>query len=154
MRRFAVLCLAGLVAGCATTSPPAPIATSRSVAGAPDEVRARLSAAAAGLGLATQPGADTELRLVRAGAPAEWADCATQLVRHQDDDRGARVDFAAPLARSASVAIGLAGTAGGTTVSIAPQFTASYRNIYNNLAFERSCASTGYLERSLLNAAG
>lgn len=154
MRALAVICLTALLSGCATSPPAPPMETVRKVAGGPDEVLARIQAASGTLGLSAQPGAGPRLRLVRASAPAEWADCPTRLVRQQDDDRGARIDFAAPQARSAAVDVGLAGGPEGTTVSLSPHFAATYRDIYRNLSFTRDCTSLGVLERSLLDAAG
>lgn len=150
MRAIASLTVLLLAGACATT-PSIPVETTRSIAGTPSEVRGRIEAAAAGLGLAVRPGG--ELLLARANAPADWADCATIVIRSMGEAVN-RVDFAAPQARAAEVRIGLTGTGDGTAVAVSPNFTATYLDIYRNLPVERPCPSTGRLERALLDAAG
>jgi hypothetical protein len=140
-----------LLAGACATQPPAPVETTRTVPGAPAEVRGRVEAAAAGLGLVARPG--PELRLTRTNAPAEWADCPTRVVRSMGETVN-RVDFAAPQARAADVLVSLTASGEGTAVAISPAFTATYHDIYRNLPLEGQCPSTGRLERALLDAAG
>jgi hypothetical protein len=141
-----------MVAACAATPPAPPIESTRNVSGTPAEVRSRIEAAASTLGLGAQADG-TSLQLSSAAAPAAWADCPTQLVRSYDDV-AVRADFAAPQSRAAAVLVGLVATGGGTSVSVTPRFTATYRNVYRNLPFEGPCSSTGALERALLDAAG
>lgn len=153
MRPIAPICLAAILAACAATPPAPPAETVRTVSGTPDEVRGRLQEAASRLGLGAQAEAGTDLRLVRAGAPAEWADCPTIVIRSQGETVN-RVDFAAPQARAAEMRVGIVQAGQGTTVSLSPSFSASYHDIYRNLPRTGPCTSTGVLERALLDAAG
>jgi hypothetical protein len=152
VRPIAALCVAALATACAATPPAPPIETTRTVAGAPDEVRARLQSAAGGLGLTAQVERDA-LRLTRSGAPVDWADCPTMIVRNNDGE-AVRVDFAAPQARMADVHVSLTPVAGGTAVAVSTGFTATYRDVYRNLPRTGPCTSAGLLERALLDAAG
>ncbi|HMR31657.1 MAG TPA: hypothetical protein PKA13_14660 [Geminicoccaceae bacterium] len=153
MRPIASICLATVLAACATAPPAPPIETVRSVSGTPDEARERIQAAASGLGLAAQAEPGPGLRLASTGAPPEWADCPTIVIR-SDGEVVNRVDFAAPQARMAEVSVGLVPAGQGTTVSLSPSFSATYRDIFRNLPRTGPCASTGVLERTLLDAAG
>ena len=56
--------------------------------------------------------------------------------------------------RRASVRVDLAPGDGGTAVTVATNFVASYRNPRSGSSFERDCRSKGVVEARLLEAAG
>jgi hypothetical protein len=153
VRPIAALSLLVALAACATQPPRPPIETTRTVAATAAEAGGRIEARAAMLGLMTQSGSESSLRLSRTSAPADWADCPTRLVRGGGNS-GSGADFAMPQTRMAEIDIGLTPVADGTAVSVTPRFTATYHDIFRNLPFDGTCASTGVVERALLDAAG
>jgi hypothetical protein len=123
------------------------------VPGSPAEVRARVDAAARRFGLEVAP-EPSGLRANSRGARAEWAECGQILVYDRDSETQ-RSGWASPGARDATVGVGLAPAApAGTQVTVVARFGATYTNRYVNLPFSAGCASSGVLERALLDAAG
>ena len=61
---------------------------------------------------------------------------------------------ARPQSRAAELRVTLTPVAAGTQVSLATSFEATYHHRYRNTPFTAACASTGALERTLLDAAG
>jgi hypothetical protein len=135
------------LAACATRT----IETSRTVPGDPAAVRARLEAELSRLGFrpaSSSPG--TSLEATDGTAAVDWAACPPVLVGAGDN--GARMVTAGQ--RRAGVRVDLAPGDGGTAVTVAANFAASYRNPRSGNRFERDCRSKGIVEARLLAAAG
>jgi hypothetical protein len=139
----ALLGLAACVAG-----PPVP--SDREVAGDPAEIRRRIEAELARLGLAPAAGGAGVLEAHRTGAPAAWAGCAPVLLGDGDD----RYRMATADTRAATVRVTLAPAPAGTRAAVAVRATGSYRNPFTTYRVDRPCSSTGLVESRLLAAAG
>jgi hypothetical protein len=124
-------------------------ATPRRVAGDPKTVAERLGAELARLGFRWR-GTTGGIEATAGNVPADWAACPPVLVGGGDDRR----QMASAGQRRGSVRIDLAAAGdGGTSVTLAARFTASYRNGITGYAFERACRSSGVVEASLVAAA-
>jgi hypothetical protein len=141
-----------LLAACATTSAP-PVPTTRTVAAPEGQVRDRIAAALRDLGLPPEPTRSGVQAVARGSASRDWADCRLALISSYQDD-APRHQWESPGARQARIEVSLAPAGSGTRVSVEPRFSATYRDPFRNLPVERGCASTGALERRLLDAAG
>jgi hypothetical protein len=130
-------------------SPSPPIERTRTVAAAPEEVRARLDEELRSLGFTA--GAEGSWARTT-GLPVSWADCRTIVIG--GGETGGQRSHARPLSRAAEVRPTLIPSAGGTQLTIATSFEATYHHRFRNLPFTAACASTGELERALLAAAG
>jgi hypothetical protein len=149
-RPCTVVALSASLLSCAPAAPPAePIERSRTVAAAPDEVRARIDGELRRLGFAA--GADGGWGRPT-GAPEAWAQCGTIVT--SGGETGSQREQARPRARAATVSVTITPTAAGTQVGVATSFEATYHHRFRNLPFTAPCASTGELERTLLAAAG
>jgi hypothetical protein len=82
------------------------------------------------------------------GAPPEWAFC--DRIQVTDNQDGSRSHWAEPETLRARVNVRLTELGGGTNVTVSPRFTGIYRNRFDNLTFERLCASAGVLEPMIL----
>ncbi len=85
---------------------------------------------------------------IERGAPAEWAFCDRIQVSDRDD--GNRTHWAQPETLRVQVNVRLSELGGGTSVTLSPRFTGVYRNRFDNLPFDRLCASAGVLEPQIL----
>ena len=86
------------------------------------------------------------------GAPAAWSECDRVLVRERGD--GNRTDWAEADDRRTRVTVRFSELGGRTSVSLTPRFTGVYLDRFDNLPFDRTCASTGTLEPQILAAVG
>lgn len=142
-------------AACATAPPRPPVQTTRTVGGPPAEVRARVEVAMRGLGLDARPDPSGLRAETRGGAKAEWAECRAVLVYDFDSEETRRSDWAHPGARDSAVSASFAPAAGGgTQVTVAARFGATYTNRFKNQPETAACASNGVVESALLDAAG
>ena len=127
------------------------IETARTVPNDPAAVRVRLEAELGRLGFRPASGRPgTTLEATAGTAVVDWAACTPVLVG--GGDNGTRMATAGQ--RRASVRVGLAPDDGGTAVTVATNFAASYRNTRSGSSFERACRSKGVVEARLLDAAG
>jgi hypothetical protein len=85
---------------------------------------------------------------IERGAPAEWAFCDRIEVRDAQD--GNRTHWADAETLRVRVNLRLSELGGGTSVTVSPRFTGVYRNRFDNLPFDRLCASAGVLEPQIL----
>lgn len=142
-------------ASCATMPPRPPIPTTRTVAGPPAEVRARVEAAMRGLGLSPEATGPTAFRAESRAARAEWAECDAILTYDFEGDGGSRRSgWAYPGARGAVVTAAFDPAEGGTRVDVSTRFAATYTNRFVNLPTTAACESNGVVEAALLGAAG
>jgi hypothetical protein len=86
------------------------------------------------------------------GAPASWAACDRVVVTERDDR--SRTHWADADTRRATVTARFSELGGQTSVVLTPRFAGVYLDRFDNLPFDRACASTGELERQLLAALG
>ena len=148
--------VAVLLAGCAGV--PQQVASTsaisqRSVDGPADAVRTRAERALRDAGLTPEATPGGGLRAVaRGSADPSWADCQRLVVRDESTEY-VRSDWARPGARETEVSVGLRPAGGGRTeVTVATETAATYTDRYRNLPFQEACATTGALERRLLDA--
>jgi hypothetical protein len=134
-------------------TPPPAVEHGRVVTGTPFAARTKLGRHLSTLGLTLVSGqADGPMVVDSFVAREEWADCrSVQVV--DDTGRLIRVDWARPQGRIGALTIVVATRQGGTGVDIQSRFAATYLDRYRNTPFQHHCASTGELERSLLDAA-
>jgi hypothetical protein len=140
-----------LVGACAQTEAPEPRPAGRTVALAPDTVRAAIAEELRRFGFAVVT--DTTITGRSDAADPAWATCRDALVGDRTAD-SRRVTWAKPGARIATVEVATGTTDAATTVSVAARHAARYVDPFLALPFMRSCPSTGVLERRLLEAAG
>jgi hypothetical protein len=157
MMRFSHLgVVALLLSGCAGTAQQvaATPAQQRSLDAPAAAVRARVERALREVGLAPEPAPGGRLRAVARGAPdSAWADCPRVVVRDESTEY-VRSHWAAPGARETAVSVSLRPAGEGRTeVTVAAESAATYTDRYRNLPFREACATTGALERRLLEAA-
>jgi hypothetical protein len=135
----------GVVVGCT----PGPVITARSVDADPDLVLERVAAQLGRLDFAPVSRASGALEATTERASPEWASCPPVLVSAGDDRRV----MASAERRQVRVLIATTRAAAGTEVTVSASFSASYRNRARATTFERSCRSSGKLERLLLSSA-
>lgn len=139
------------IAGC--TAPPAPSIERARATALPAPAAAQRAAGTLGrLGFHLEEAGTTSIEARRpTGAAEAWARCDGIWV---DDNYSLakRSDFARPQARGADVRVDAVDAAAGSRVSVSTSFDASYRDRFRNFGFRAPCASTGVLERLLLDA--
>jgi len=81
-------------------------------------------------------------------APPEWAFC--DRIQVTDNQDGTRSHWAEPETLRVRVNVRLSELGGATSVTVSPRFSGIYRNRFDNLTFERLCASAGVLEPLIL----
>jgi len=86
--------------------------------------------------------------VIERDAPPEWAVC--DRIRVTDNQDGNRAHWADPETLRVRVNVRLSELGGGTNVAVSPRFSGIYRNRFDNLTFERLCASAGVLEPLIL----
>jgi hypothetical protein len=149
--RSLLLCCLALLSACASAPPPQPLPSTATVPASLEEVRGRLDRELRSLGLGptvTSGGLTASSR----GVPGTWADCPRLLI-HDRSDFATRSDWAEPEGLTAEVTVRLEPVAGGTAVTVAPRYAASYRDIFRNLPVQGACPSSSTLEQRLLEAA-
>lgn len=131
------------------TTTPLGTLTDRSIDEAEDAVVARLEA----LGFTVEDRRDAGLVMgrIERGAPSGWALCDRVLV-HERDNRN-RTQWAEADDLGARVTVRFSELAGRTSVTVAPRFDGLYLDRFDNLPFDRGCASQGVLEPMLLASA-
>lgn len=150
MRPVLVVALVTL-AGCVATPPPPPLETTRQVAGDPAQALERAGEALRRAGFSVEPAGRLALEgTVRGAARPEWASCR-RIVVWDYDSSARRAHWASPGARRAEIVVRAVPAPNGARVETDADFTATYTNRYKNLGFESDCASTGVLERSVLD---
>ena len=145
-----------LLTACAQPAPRAGVTTTplgamtdRPVAEAEAAIVARLQE----LGFAVEDRPETGVvsAVIERGAPTGWAFCDRVQV-HERDDRS-RVQWADANGLAVAVNVRLSELGGGTSVTVSPRFNGLYVNRFDNLPFERACASAGVLEPIILASA-
>jgi hypothetical protein len=132
------------------TTTPLGTLTDRSIDEAEDAVVAQLEA----LGFTVEDRREAGLVMgrIERGAPSGWALCDRVLV-HERDDRN-RTAWAEADDLGARVTVRFSDLAGRTSVTVAPRFDGLYLDRFDNLPFDRACASQGVLEPMILASAG
>ena len=145
-----------LLAGCAQLRPAADEAVIRTriVPASPELARERVADRLRRQGF-TVSRSDGPVLSLHAGAAAPaptWVRCPRVIA---EDPVSARHRSSFQPAEGVRVGINarFAAVDGGTRVSLDPSFVGRYVNPYINTGFESGCASTGVLERNLLDAA-
>ena len=156
MRRPAIL-LALLVSGCSHLLPPAgdEIVRARVVPARPEVARERVTERLARDGF-TIKRTDDPFLTTSAEEPAPnpaWVRCDRVLAYDPNPNTSTRSSFQAAEGTRVVVVAQFGTISGKTDVSLDPSFIGQYRNPYTNTGFESRCASTGVLERELLDAA-
>ena len=154
LRAWPILALLFLVA-CASppqpgvTTTPTGAMTDRPLAEAESSIIARLQS----LGFTVEDRPDTGVVAgsIARGAPAGWALCDRVLVRERSDRN--RNHWAEVESLRVQVNVRLSELAGRTSVTLSPRFNGIYTDRFDNLPFERLCASAGVLEPMLLAGA-
>lgn len=144
-----------ILAACAGPAPQPGVSTAALGALTPQPVAAAQAAVAARLaelGFAVTESPETGIIMaeISNGAPVAWADCDRMQVTEQFDRN--RVQWADAEDRRARVTVRFSELAGQTSVSLAPRLDGLYVDRFNNLPFDRPCASTGVLETQILAA--
>ncbi len=85
---------------------------------------------------------------IKNGAPAAWSSCDRIQVTEQFDRN--RVLWADAEDRRARVTVRFSELGGQTSVSLTPRLDGIYVDRFNNLPFDRPCASTGVMETQIL----
>lgn len=144
--------LAAILAMAGCTAPPAPPIERARVTSLPAAAAAQRAADTLGrLGFHLIEAGTTSTEARRpTGAAEAWAACDGIWV---DDNYSLakRSDFARPQARGADVRVDAVEAAAGSRVTVSTRFDASYRDRFRNFGFRAPCASTGVLERLLLD---
>lgn len=154
MRLYHFGLIAVLLSGCASVpQQDASAPVQRSVAGPADAVRARAERALREAGFAAERAPGGGLRAVARGAPdPAWSDCRPVVVRDENNEY-VRSDWARPGARQTAVSVALQPAGSGRTeVTVATETVATYNDRFRALPFQESCATTGALERRVLDA--
>ena len=131
------------------TTTPLGILTDLSIDEAEDAVVAQLEAL--GFTVEDRRAAGLVMGRIERGAPSGWAECDRVLV-HERDDRN-RTQWAEAEDLGARVTVRFSELAGRTSVTVAPRFAGHYLDRFDNLPFDRACASQGMLEPLLLASA-
>jgi len=131
------------------TTTPTGAMTDRPLAEAEAAVAARLQE----LGFTVEDRPDTAVvaASIERGAPAGWAFCDRVQVREREDRN--RTHWAEAEALGVKVNVRLSELAGRTSVTVSPRFSGIYLDRFDNLPFERLCASAGVLEPMILAGA-
>lgn len=85
---------------------------------------------------------------IERGAPAEWAFCDRIQVSERDDRN--RTHWADAETLKVQVNLRLSELGGGTSVTVSARYSGIYLDRFDNLPFERLCASAGVLEPLIL----
>jgi hypothetical protein len=106
-----------------------------------------------GLGFSVEDRPETGVvaATIDSGAPAEWAFCDRIQVRDSQD--GNRTQWTDVETLRVQINVRLTELGGGTSVTLSPRYTGTYLNRFDNLPFDRLCASAGVLEPMLLAGA-
>jgi hypothetical protein len=148
-----VLGVLALVA-CAGPAPQPGVSTAALGAVSPQPIGVAEAAVAARLGeLGFSVDESLETGVITAemanGAPAAWAECDRIQVTEQFDRN--RVLWADAEDRRARVTVRFSELGGQTSVSLTPRLDGVYVDRFNNLPFDRPCASTGVMETQILD---
>ncbi len=141
---------AGEVLQPGVTTTPMGAMTDRPLAEAENAVVARLREL--GFTVDDRPENDVIAASIDRGAPPEWAFCDRIQVTDRQD--GNRTHWAEAETLGVQVNVRLSELGGATSVTVRPRFNGIYRNRFDNLPFERLCASAGVLEPMVLASAG
>jgi hypothetical protein len=153
-RRIVVpLLLIALAGACASPpTPPPPVQNTRTVDADRTGVIERASGFLDRRGIGPVS-VDQEMGTLVAGPASvtsdEWARCPDVRVR---DPEGERRRAADRVSRSAKVLVDTKRQGGRTLVTVTPTFSQTLHNSFTNSTFERPCATTGRLERAVLDA--
>ena len=131
------------------TTTPTGAMTDRSIAEAEAAVAARLLEL--GFAVEDRPETGVVAGSIERGAPAGWAFCDRVQVREREDRN--RTHWAEAEALGVRVDVRLSELGGGTSVTVDPRFSGIYTDRFDNLPFERLCASAGVLEPMILASA-
>lgn len=123
--------------------------TDRSIAEAEAAVVARLQEL--GFTVEDRPETGVVAASIERGAPAAWAFCDRIQVRSREDH--SRTHWAEAEALRVGVNVRLSALAGRTSVTVSPRYHGIYTDRFDNLPFERLCASAGVLEPMILASA-
>ncbi len=132
------------------TTTPLGTLTDRSIDEAEDAVVARLEAL--GFTVEDRREAGLVMATIERGAPTGWAVCDQVLVRERDDRN--RTHWAEAETLRARITVRFSDLAGRTSVTVSPRFDGLYLDRFDNLEFDRACASQGVLEPMILASAG
>jgi hypothetical protein len=144
-----------LLAACAQPAPRPGVSTAALGAVTPQPVDAAETAIAArlqelGFDLVESRETGVIQAQMQNGAPAAWSVCDRVLVTERDDRN--RSHWADANDRRTTVTVRFSQLAGQTSVTLTPRFTGVYLDRFDNLPFDRACASTGALEPQILAA--
>lgn len=131
------------------TTTPLGAMTERPIAEAEAAIVARLHEL--GFTVENRPDTGVVSAVIERGAPIGWAFCDRVQV-HERDDRS-RVQWADPNGLAVQVNVRLSELGGRTSVTVGPRFNGLYLDRFDNLPFERACASAGVLEPMILASA-